>query len=502
MAIGAPAIPFLIDSLDDGTPTRTFVWHQPGRHPGLSMLRRQDIAINCLERIVGCKFYESYTSTPLHVDTPERRSALANVREWWKLSQGKPQAEMIRNQLALRSKNITLRNWDKVGDLEALAMLIGPGAVMAEARALPADDPSDNSRRDLLHLLDPRLVVVEVFARFRENRSRSGDYSTLLRFGDRKVYQEIARRFEATGTLDPGPWEVPGQLREAVGCGKNWAIPLMAKALERTEVNGARYIAGGTHSFSIADVAAESFQKLTRKDFGYHPADSQEKRSAAIEAASAWWSAHGRTELAAKIAEDHPPVVDPGDLFLSDDDVARRVAAIDGNDPQQRAKTVASFGDVRSWEVQQALLHAMDKETGSKERLAMLKAVAGHPAIWQFPALATRFEHDPDPALRELAAQCMNRVLADKTTPIWWVRLETRDCGLAAIRRVAQDKKALDSLRRIAVDALIAWDSLVDQPLLRELATEPAIQGYRPLTQYLKRQDMYLAIPGPPAAKK
>ena len=118
MAICAPAIPFLIDSLDDGTPTRTFVWHQPGRHPGLSMLRRQDIAINCLEWIVGCKFYESYTSTPLHVDTPERRSALANVREWWKLSQGKPQAEMIRNQLALRSKNITLRNWDKVGDLE------------------------------------------------------------------------------------------------------------------------------------------------------------------------------------------------------------------------------------------------------------------------------------------------------------------------------------------------------------------------------------------------
>ena len=128
-----------------------------------------------------------------------------------------------------------------------------------------------------------------MFARFRENRSRSGDYSTLLRFGDRKVYQEIARRFEATGTLDPGPWEVPGQLREAVGCGKNWAIPLMAKALERTEVNGVWYIAGGTHLFSIADVAAESFQKLTRKILATTPptarrnARRQSKRPSPVE---------------------------------------------------------------------------------------------------------------------------------------------------------------------------------------------------------------------------
>ena len=92
----------------------------------------------------------------------------------------------------------------------------------------------------------------------------------------------------------------------------------------------------------------------------------------------------------------------------------------------------------------------------------------------------------------------MATVLPYKTMPC----LETRDCGLAAIRRVAGDKTAPDSLRRIAVDALIAWDSLVDQPLLRELATDPTIQGYKPLTDYLKRQDIYLAIPGPAAAQE
>src|SRR5258708_22033434 len=87
--------------------------------------RRQDIALKCLERIVGCEFYEEgATFLHFHMDKPERRaSALADVREWWSMSRGESQARMIRNQLAIQHKNITLSPNHRIGALEILAML-------------------------------------------------------------------------------------------------------------------------------------------------------------------------------------------------------------------------------------------------------------------------------------------------------------------------------------------------------------------------------------------
>lgn len=406
--------------------------------------------------------------------------------------------------LALRTKNITLRNWDKVYGLEAIAMLERAGPVIAEAATLLAEDHYglNSPVMEFVSRVSPRMPVQAVFARFYDNRSRDGDYLILFRYGNRKVYEEITRRFEATGQLDPGPWVVGDQLRAAARYGKNWAIPLVSKGLEKTEVTGARYVAGATHSFSHADVAAEIFEELTGKDFGYRPADSQEAREAAIAKAKAWWAADGRKELAAKIAADHPPVVDPGDLFLSDDEIALRVSAIEGGEREKRAKAIASLGEVYNWEVQQALLGAIEKENEAKQRLKMLQVIAQRPLLWQFPLLARWFERDPDLAVRELAGECLRKVVADKTTRMWWLRLETRDCGLTAARRMARDGMAPSPLRRVAVDILTAWNSFADQPLLRELAAEPALRDYKPLVKYLEHHDVLMKLPVPGAPQE
>jgi hypothetical protein len=132
----------LIAALEDATPTRTLV-HNRFRLDSSEPLRRQDIAFQCLERIVGCRFYSAYAKETFIAECPEARaSALAHVRNWWKISQGKSQAHMVRNYLASIEENKTLRSdgvWmheaDPWGDerlhaLRTLANLEGPEAVM------------------------------------------------------------------------------------------------------------------------------------------------------------------------------------------------------------------------------------------------------------------------------------------------------------------------------------------------------------------------------------
>ena len=108
VAIGPPAIPFLISALEDDTPTRALAIGRWSR--SYPVWRRQDAAIECLEEIVGCDFYDRYSSRlELCMDTEERRqSVLDNIQEWWRRSRDASQADMLRNQLKLMSGNITL----------------------------------------------------------------------------------------------------------------------------------------------------------------------------------------------------------------------------------------------------------------------------------------------------------------------------------------------------------------------------------------------------------
>ena len=147
VAIGAPAIPYLIDALADETPTRTSE-HSRFIHDSESLLRRQDIAYGCLVRITGCAFYYRYRVFPLNQDTPARRgSAIEHAKDWWKLSQGASQAAMLRNYLKTLENNKALNDpeWDRVykacriDALVTLAHLEGPEEVLDELRKIPQE---------------------------------------------------------------------------------------------------------------------------------------------------------------------------------------------------------------------------------------------------------------------------------------------------------------------------------------------------------------------------
>ena len=169
VAAGVDAIPMLIEALEDATPTRTLVYDR-FRRDSWEPLRRQDIAFQCLERIVGCRFYAALEKETFVTECPEARaSVLAHVRNWWKISQGNPQAKMVRNYLASIEENRTLRHtgvWahetDSWGDerlnaLRTLANLEGPEAVL-DSVAKIAEQPLFDEPT-LREWLDPRASV-------------------------------------------------------------------------------------------------------------------------------------------------------------------------------------------------------------------------------------------------------------------------------------------------------------------------------------------------------
>ncbi|MBI5725765.1 MAG: HEAT repeat domain-containing protein [Planctomycetes bacterium] len=484
VAIGPAAIPQLIDALTDNTPTRTIGWY---RHWSsyYYILRRQDIALHCLERIVGFEFYEEPgTASYFHTEKPgNQASVLENVREWWKQSEGKSQAQMVRNQLVLRTKNLTLQSYyDEIHTLETLAMLEGPQAVVERALQLLAEDHYglNSPTVEVLEKIDPQSVVRGVMQRFWANQSKGGDYETLLRYGDRKVYQEIARRFEQTGRMDPTSWCLDEQVQWAVKFGKNWAIPILARMLQEIEMSATRSSSDG--KYRVPDYAVheemETLAKLTEKDFGYRRDADAESRKAAIIKARQWWESTGRDELKEKIAAGHPPVADVGDLFATDAQIDERVKAIAGSDAAARLKAFGELGTVYSWRVQTALVAALAKTSDTQERLSILRILQKRPSLWMFPTFADLFKDaKADITVRMLAGQIIRDVVADHGTSIWRRRLETRDAALTAARQVllTYDHTQPAEINNQAAAILYAWRWWVDLHLLESLKILQAI---------------------------
>jgi len=476
VAIGVPAIPYLIEALDDDTPTRTIGW---GRiwDTRYYVLHRQDVAIKCLERTVGCLFYSSLSTTKhLHKEpSQQRKSIIENISQWWQTSKGCSQAQMIRNQFARRG-------YDSPYELEVIAMLEGPEAVVKELHKRLGEEGCyfNSSIAEVLNRVDPHTLLRAAFKRFWENKCLAGDYIYIYKYGDKKAYEEIARRFEATGKLDT--WYVNDQLVWVAKYGKNWAIPIVAKALEWEVKPG---------SFGDADVAAQKFQELTGKDFGYARDKSEKERLAAVEKARKWWLQEGLKTLADKIAEDHSPVEDPGDLFWSDEQIQERVAVIESKDDSLRRKAVASLGLVYSYKIQRALLNALEIEKEAAEKVRILDILGKRASFWHLPTLVKLMEHDTDTPVRLSAAKIIKQAVRCKETHIWWYRLETRDLALDAARRFAQDEKTPLEVRYAAAEILMAWGSFVDQPLLRKLATDPAFKHHTELHSYIQKQDEY-----------
>lgn len=465
--LGPVAIPYLVKALEDNTPTRTIAW-QRSFYPVYFVLRRQDIAMKCLECIAGCRFYNERASyIHLYMDKPERRqSAINNVKEWWKQSRDATQAQMVRNQLKLSAMNEALNVYDRLFDLQVLAALEGPEAIIAEARAMLRDDHSDlnSSVVELMNDIDPQAPLRAAFARFKANASRGGDYTLLYRYGDRAIFQEITRRFTEAHHLNLDSWGMGDQFRAAARYGQNWAIPMLAEGLTFTKMTGARWTGHNSQSCSDADVAIEELQKLTGKDFGYKAEMEEQARLAIIATARAWWEKEGKQQFADTIAKNHPPVEPVADLFLTDEEIAARVKAISNQDAVARWQTITSAAGTQSFQIQRALLNRLPIEPVAAIRLQILQALQSTPKDWFLSALTTAMSKDVDAEVRTQAALLITKIMRNKQTNIWQVRLETREAALAAARRLVRDPKTSPALHDAASAILKNWGSFVDAP--------------------------------------
>jgi len=493
--MGQKVIPYVIEILEDYTPTRAMITHRRTR-----LLRRMDVAMHVIEAIAGCDLYrEASTSGELHNDTPERRSsAVENVKKWWAMSEGASQAEMIRNQLSLWDTNKSLRIYERRKAVYHLALIAGPDGALSEIMKLPDDDDNNfgswraSTRRMAMFDADTRLWYRDEFDRFWKREPARIDFASIFRFGDRRVYAELARRFEATGALDhtKGDKCLHCHLDWAAADGRNWAIPILAHALALTEMRRERKSGGAVRRYADADIAAEEFQKLVGRDFGYRKEDDQEKRLAAIRKAREWWLAEGRRALAEKIAEDHPPGKDSGDLFMSDKEIEACVAAISGDDAELRRKTIAGLGQAFDYRSQRALMDALAREADAETRAAIIRALTPHARPWHLPPVVRAMEEDGDPSARVEAAK-----LVAKVRPLgnWW-NLEPCIAAVKAARSVAQDRDAPVEVRRAAAEVLMSgwsWGAgwLEEFSLLRELAADPVFADFEKLQRYVGEKE-------------
>ncbi len=455
VALGPAAIPRVIEALDDDTPTRTIAW-QRSYYPVYFVLRRKDVAMKVLERITGCRFYdEGATFIHLYMDKPERRqAALADVKAWWKRSAGASQAQLIHNQLELMSANASLSPASRLSMLWILGELEGPEAVVPELRRLYDTDTYglNSPVVEVLDDLDPQTPARGALARFWADKSRDGDYVTLLEYGDARVYAEIARRFVATGKLDPGAWNLGDQARAAARSGKLWAIPILAHMLANVEMTGSRLLGAGGQPFSDADIAIEELAPLVGRDFGYLTAGSVAERLAAIAKAREWWEHGGEAEMKPRIAQAHAVLA--GDRLRTDAELAATAHAIDN--AATRGKTLAALGVSSSFVVQRALVRALAATKSEADRRAILAAL--QPAVWQLPAIADVVAKPGDAKTRVLAAERITAALTKhKQQIIWWNRIETRDSALATVRIAAHDATAPIDVQKAAARVLAEW---------------------------------------------
>ena len=485
VAIGPPAIPFLISALEDDTPTRALAIGRWSR--SYPVWRRQDAAIECLEEIVGCDFYGRQRKPGLAfgMDTKERRqSVLDNIQEWWRQSQGTSQGDMLRNQLKLMTDNVTLDETSGIHTLKLIAMIEGPDALDPEAasRIARSDLSFHSSGREFLEAVDFRLLVREHFRHFWAEDGMPVDYAAILQYGDQRVYQETARRLDQTTAEDPkAPKPSDYDVWLAAKYGGKWAIPLVASLLSKVEMGGVRDVNGQLHPFSTADEGIETFQKLTGQEFGYRRDGTVGERLAAIQKAWDWWEREGRTRLADEIAQDHPPAEESGDLFLSDGDLLAMAHLIRGDNPELRSRTLAALGPVYSHEIQRALLDTVERLPSASERTLILALLESRPALWHLPTLMRLFERGGDMDVRTHAGRIIATIVRDPNGP----RFEVRERALDQARRLASRPTEPPAVRETAVSVLIERHHFADEELLRQLGKDPQLANFDPLQLYL-----------------
>jgi len=193
---GPAALDALMAALDDPAPTQEIAF-QDGPRPSV-LLRRKDLALECVEYISGIQFMERTLGRSAQF---QRLSPADGARAWWKLAKGKSQAEGVRIQLALWGSNLSSRERDpfNVPDedwLLTVLLALEPSHPALERLGALNQRPHgwfDDGARVLFEI-DPQTVLRGAFARSAEHHPHDGDDFLLIPYGDKRIYQQLSHR--------------------------------------------------------------------------------------------------------------------------------------------------------------------------------------------------------------------------------------------------------------------------------------------------------------------
>jgi len=291
VAIGRPAVPLLIAHLTDRRLTRSIgFWRN--FNPQRTVLRVQDVAVECIERILDIDFYRPTNSSAyLSTETPAIHDRVVEaITKWWAENGGK---SPLAGYLALLDDgpfSQRLRNLQKIEKLDPHAVDI-PATLKRWASAATVEDALPLAialaQRGDTSLL-PLIRNVVAWDKF---RSHSDAVTALLRYGDASDYRichaAALEDLQAGGKRQE--WHAYGMVANALTTTRRpLGVPLLIDFLsDRRETTVRKPGATAADDFITVLIA------LTGHNEGYEAADVPTRRFAAIDRWLVWWRKTG-----------------------------------------------------------------------------------------------------------------------------------------------------------------------------------------------------------------
>jgi hypothetical protein len=330
VAIGRDALPILIEHLTDRRFTRSIGL---SRDFGLrrTVLRVQDVAVECIDHISGINFYrQSSSSSYLSTENPDLRDkVIADIKSWWAVNANKTQVEsliarldtgniynridILRKIEKLDPKAVDsiayLKKWvdgSKEGDLIQIAQEL---ANRKDLSLLP--EMRDLLRREGSEPIEDAVWYSVMYGniedfqylqnQMKQDIEKGADMST------NSWYGAMARYLTKITVFPDSMFETLGGEASKFKHGENilWVPFLLDYLSQRKSIGGRRepdWIQEET--FSLADAAIGPLIALTGHNEGYAGSDDEHQRYPAIDRWQAWWKATGEDQF----LKDHPEV--------------------------------------------------------------------------------------------------------------------------------------------------------------------------------------------------
>jgi hypothetical protein len=303
--LGRSAIPSLLRHLNDERLTRSI----GSRNSYFHVLAVQDVALQCIEAIVGIRFFEERSSVDyLSMGPPERtRHIIDEITSWWERNKERAPLDGFVDRLTtLTSKKAHLyRRLEVLRKIEAIDRRAVPSTTVLRSWVPEAEGKPEEmavlamelgKRGDKSLLPQMRRMVMEVkdyvprecvwlLLRYGQDQ----DY-TLLASKVREDIRKAKRDEEKLGISRVVLECAPGQLInlfEPVKDGR--LVPILVDLLVFRRPSGVMGGPSGPVSITVADEAMQSLVYLTKHSEGYRPDAPEKERFAAMERWLAWW---------------------------------------------------------------------------------------------------------------------------------------------------------------------------------------------------------------------